>query len=265
MLPLLAWCLPHYCLGCWIFKCGHLITNVSYLLRVKETFFHVYSLNKSSVSPRLQVGVASTVAADETDTLYQKLHVGTLRRVGPTVSNPINCYREHCTEYLNKNELLVMNKCLQETTTKETKSPIRENDCNFINGSHRRPVALASTEGSGNTWIWGLFEKATGICTGFLYCDREMRHAGFIGEGVKSGIVLVVKTHTGLTQWHGENYAKPKRDEPYYGSAIYILRNPYDSLISEWNRRVKNAVMKKMHMLHDGSHRNACCSRGILA
>ena len=241
--------------------------SMSYSLRVKETFFGVY---KSSVSSRLHVGVATTVAADETDTgnkkpnqalhtLYQKLHVRAPRRVGPTVSKPTNCYREHCTEYLNKNELLAMNRCLQETSkriTKESKSPVRENDCNFIDGSHRRPVALASTEGSGNTWIRGLLEKATGICTGFLYCDYEMRHAGFIGEGVKSGSVLVVKTHTGLTQWHGEKYAKPKRDEPYYGSAIFILRNPYDSLISEWNRRVTNAVMKKRHMPHDGSHRN---------
>ena len=38
--------------------------------------------------------------------------------------------------------------------------------CHFINGSKRAAVALASFPGSGNTWVRGLLEKATGVCTG---------------------------------------------------------------------------------------------------
>ena len=38
--------------------------------------------------------------------------------------------------------------------------------CRFMNGSQRAPVALASFPGSGNTWVRGLLEQATGICTG---------------------------------------------------------------------------------------------------
>ncbi len=38
--------------------------------------------------------------------------------------------------------------------------------CHFIDGYGRAPVALVSFEGSGNTWLRGLLEKATGICTG---------------------------------------------------------------------------------------------------
>ena len=38
--------------------------------------------------------------------------------------------------------------------------------CHFINGSRRAPVALASFPGSGNTWVRGLLEMATGVCTG---------------------------------------------------------------------------------------------------
>ena len=40
--------------------------------------------------------------------------------------------------------------------------------CHFVNGSRRAPVALASFPGSGNTWMRGLLEKATGVCTGEL-------------------------------------------------------------------------------------------------
>ena len=82
----------------WDSECGHLSRCHTHCMRVKETFFGVYSLNKSSMSPRLHVGVASTMAADETDmgnepnqalhTLYQKLYVRAPRRVGPTVSKP---------------------------------------------------------------------------------------------------------------------------------------------------------------------------------
>ena len=38
--------------------------------------------------------------------------------------------------------------------------------CRFMNGSRRAPVALISFQGSGNTWVRGLLEQATGICTG---------------------------------------------------------------------------------------------------
>lgn len=42
-------------------------------------------------------------------------------------------------------------------------------ECRFINGSGRSPVGLVSFPGSGNTWVRGLLQKATGICTG--KCD----------------------------------------------------------------------------------------------
>ena len=43
---------------------------------------------------------------------------------------------------------------------------LEESSCHFIDGRGREPVALASFPGSGNTWVRGLLEKATGICTG---------------------------------------------------------------------------------------------------
>ena len=40
--------------------------------------------------------------------------------------------------------------------------------CQFMNGTNRATVPLVSFPGSGNTWMRGLLEKATGICTGML-------------------------------------------------------------------------------------------------
>ena len=179
---------------------------------------------------------SANTARSTKDTL-SKVHVS----LEPPISQSKNCRQAHCKEYLQKFELLAMNECSAETSKRtvngkiqnenKSKFNLKENNCSFINGSHRLPVALASTSGSGNTWIRGLLEKATGICTGFLYCDFAMRREGFIGEGVKSGSVLVVKTHTVTPKWYGTR--QPYMDDPYYGSAIYILRNPYKSMIAE--------------------------------
>ena len=43
--------------------------------------------------------------------------------------------------------------------------------CHFIDGRDRSPVCLKSYPGSGNTWMRGLLEKASGICTGMSDCD----------------------------------------------------------------------------------------------
>jgi hypothetical protein len=93
-------------------------------------------------------------------------------------------------------------------------------------------VALISFPGSGNTWIRGLLEKATGICTGSVYCDGLIWKSGSVGEGINSSSVLVVKTHNSRQHW--------------YKAAIFILRNPYDALVSgykwlvSWKRKGSN-------------------------
>lgn len=176
--------------------------------------------------------------------------------IGPPITKPINCKQRQCKEYLSGRELAALKQCMNEVKRKRYEEMIRDGDCSFIDGKRRLPVALVSTEGSGNTWVRGLLEKATGICTGFVYCDFMMRAQGFIGENVKSGSVLVVKTHTRAPQWYGEKYHHPKQDEPHYGSAIFIIRNPHDSLIAEWNRRVTNRFLIKNHLPHNESHTN---------
>ena len=65
-----------------------------------------------------------------------------------------------CRQYL----LPVDYSLLRNTTEQYQNLPYGK--CRFMNGSQRAPVALASFPGSGNTWVRGLLEQATGICTG---------------------------------------------------------------------------------------------------
>ena len=71
------------------------------------------------------------------------------------------CSDKWCTEFLSP----------EYTGRCEEKYPERvflksDESCRFMNGSQRAPVALVSFPGSGNTWVRGLLEQATGICTG---------------------------------------------------------------------------------------------------
>ena len=124
---------------------------------------------------------------------------------------------------------------------KRKSGPLLKSTCRFLPDESRTAVALASSEGSGNTWLRGLLEKATGICTGFC-CDVEMRQQGFPGEGISSGKVLVVKTHIIGPQWIGQK--KKLSWEGSYGSAVVLVRNPARAVIAERNRRATNKLRK---------------------
>jgi len=104
----------------------------------------------------------------------------------------------------------------------------------FLTGS-RPLVALASFHGSGNTWLRYLLEQATGIFTGSIYCDELLKKT-FPGEFIVSGNVVAVKTH------HADTPELPKDVQLFlkkntYDKAIVLVRNPFDALLSEANRR----------------------------
>ncbi|XP_065891886.1 WSCD family member CG9164-like isoform X2 [Dysidea avara] len=107
-------------------------------------------------------------------------------------------------------------------------------DMRFIDGS--RVVALPSYPGSGNTWTRMLLEQTTGIYTGSIYCDTELKARGFLGEKLSSSNVLAVKTH-----YPSKDLFVPYREYHDPGkfknvsAAIVIIRNPLDSLVSHWN------------------------------
>ncbi len=78
------------------------------------------------------------------------------------------CSDEYCLEYLSKAERDQFDECKQRTLIEQDRiGSIQSNDsCHFQNGTSRHPVALASFQGSGSTWMRGLLQKITGICTG---------------------------------------------------------------------------------------------------
>ena len=147
---------------------------------------------------------------------------------------------------MSDSELAEMKRCEKSVRTRDHyMGQINESDCKFLPKSDRLPVALISAQGSGNTWTRGLLEKASGICTGFIFCDTVMRAHGYVGERIKSGKVLVVKTHSPVPKWKGERDENVSPADGSYASAVFILRDPARSAVAEWNRQSAEFVLGK--------------------
>ena len=69
-----------------------------------------------------------------------------------------------CQENLSNSDLTYWQSCVEDYRQSKFGPPVLK--CRFMDGTNRYPVALASLPGSGNTWVRGLLEQATGICTG---------------------------------------------------------------------------------------------------
>ena len=70
--------------------------------------------------------------------------------------------------------------------------------------------------------------RRSGIYTGSKYngrADPELWQLGYYGEGIHNGSVIAVKTH-GLVE---RRYR--------YRRAIVVIRNPYDAMFADFNRR----------------------------
>ena len=169
------------------------------------------------------------------------------------ISYPVACNETNCLEFLLQSETMSLKKCGQLTSKEQSGVKIEQSICKFLPYKDRAPVALSSPPGSGNTWLRGLLERATGVCTGYGLCDTEMRARGFLGEQIVSGKVLVVKTHNSIPQWVGERVRVSW--EGSYGSAVLLIRNPVQAVIAEWNR-IMTLEMKKNGTQTNGSHIN---------
>ncbi|KAM9847095.1 sialate:O-sulfotransferase 1 [Aulostomus maculatus] len=89
-------------------------------------------------------------------------------------------------------------------------------------------VALSSFPGAGNTWVRHLIELMTGYYTGSFYFDGTLYNRGFKGEKDywRSGRSICVKTHE-----------SGQKEIEMFDSAILLVRNPYRSLMAEFNRK----------------------------
>ena len=160
------------------------------------------------------------------------------------------CKLSNCVDLLTLSEQILLKNC-EKKAVQYTGHQLPHSTCRFMRGGiSQHPVALNSQEGSGNSWLRGLLEKATGICTGFNGCDVEMRARGFLGENIKSAHVLVVKTHVHIPKWIGEKSNVRLLYESSYGSAIFLIRNPAHGMIAEWNRKVTIKKIKSSNSSH---------------
>lgn len=170
------------------------------------------------------------------------------------VGIPSGCHGPYCKEYLSTWDYNRWEKCSQKVANAFKAIEVKQGECRFKNGTGREPVALLSHPGSGNTWIRTLLEKTTGICTGAIYCDVDLRARGFVGEGVMGSSVLVVKSHDSSSPWEGASCGS--NDRFCYGSAILLVRNPYDAFVAEWNRQVTEHLLKPQRANHQQGHTN---------
>lgn len=76
------------------------------------------------------------------------------------------CTHPPCLQYLSSTEKYVFNKCQKRTIPNKSSRGFPTCQCRFRDGAGKKRVALVSLPGSGNTWVRGLLEKATGVCTG---------------------------------------------------------------------------------------------------
>ena len=151
---------------------------------------------------------------------------------------------EEGLEYLDEESLNRYHNCIPQANRNDHQilSCIGQKNCGkarcykrlrFLNRT--KPItALVSFPGSGNTWMRYLIEQATGVFTGSVYCDKGLKLV-HPGEHIASANVIVVKTH------QAEATLVPVSQEMFgrshFNQAILILRNPFDALVSEANRR----------------------------
>jgi hypothetical protein len=167
--------------------------------------------------------------------------------------------KKYCVQHVKSNERALHDNCFYDAIMAEEKDGIELNPCQCSlrystgRGSISRLshgvvssaevysvlplIALVSLPGSGNTWVRGLLEEATGYCTGSMWCDPILRAKQFCAEGIRSN-TLVVKNHDAKIRWLNEKLSVNSSDfvKPSFSSAIFVHRDPYEATIAEWNR-----------------------------
>jgi hypothetical protein len=148
----------------------------------------------------------------------------------------IQCTEPPCLQYLSEGEKKTFTWCQRKTPTFKSTKKAPKCKCKFRERTGKKRVALNSLPGSGNTWLRGLLERATGLCTGSMWCDPALFEGGFCGEGMQGTSLVAVKIHDSSLQWKGGKVVKPHK--PVFDKAIFLIRNPFQANIAEWNRQM---------------------------
>lgn len=205
---------------------------------------HPSNSSVASLSPKTEQSISSSTS--HINSLWSSKD---LNYRGTELFNRIktNCINSICSEFLMDSDKPHFKYCLHKTwgVSHKAYSETVRSTCIFINGSHRYPIGLASYPGSGNTWVRGLLQEVTGLCTGGLYCDVELRRNGFPGESIRSGITFMVKSHQIDPRWEWVKYSpqdpftyfKKVQHVPVYSGGVFILRNPFHAMVAEFKRQ----------------------------
>lgn len=106
------------------------------------------------------------IALNEMDAIAQ----GCLR----TPLDDTGCLDKMCVNLITTEEKKYHDSCTKKTIRLQNSTI--NGTCHFLERAFGcPPVALSSMPGSGNTWMRGLLEQATGLCTGIygLKCDID--------------------------------------------------------------------------------------------
>ncbi|KAM9209439.1 sialate:O-sulfotransferase 1 [Dugong dugon] len=148
------------------------------------------------------------------------------------------CYCAYPTPQFNLQDAVDGSLCSQEPEAQRLgdycevyQTPVQDTRCTdrrFLPTKSKVFVALSSFPGAGNTWARHLIEHATGFYTGSYYFDGTLYNKGFKGEKDhwRSRRTICVKTHE-----------SGRREIEMFDSAILLIRNPYRSLVAEFNRK----------------------------
>uniref|UniRef100_A0A8D1KDR0 WSC domain-containing protein n=1 Tax=Sus scrofa TaxID=9823 RepID=A0A8D1KDR0_PIG len=148
------------------------------------------------------------------------------------------CYCAYPTPQFNLRDAVDSSLCGQESEAQRLaeycevyQTPVQDTRCTdrrFLPTKSKVFVALSSFPGAGNTWARHLIEHATGFYTGSYYFDGTLYNKGFKGEKDhwRSRRTICVKTHE-----------SGRREIEMFDSAILLIRNPYRSLVAEFNRK----------------------------
>lgn len=129
----------------------------------------------------------------------------------------------------------------------------------------RSPPMLYTYPGSGNTWGRLLIEHATGIYSGSIYNDATLVNE-LPGEFTCDRSVSVIKVHphthtaTKLLNggFHSDNMKCKRGGLRQFDKAILLVRDPFDSIWSEFQRRVTQSHVKGIPGTHAARARVYC-------
>lgn len=107
-----------------------------------------------------------TLSHQLVESSFTPIQLNYSRSISAVMKGSYQCQREYCTEFLSQRDYWMHFSCTDRVQKNNDLASLPDGRCHFMDGTRRAPVAIASFPGSGNTWVRGLLEKATGICTG---------------------------------------------------------------------------------------------------